>query len=89
MSNYKIDTDKLKEFIWKKWKNFSCTCCKENNWNISNEAYELRAFRWDMIVWGIPIVPIIPITCNNCWNTIFINAVISKILDNKSKDEKR
>ena len=83
MKTYKINEDKLKSYIWDKWKNFECTCCKVNNWHIWDEVYELRAFRWgNMHVWWVPIVPIIPITCNNCWNTIFINAIVSQLLDN-------
>lgn len=85
MSDYKIDINKVQKFIWNKWKNFQCTCCNENNWHISDEAYELRAFRWgNMVVWWVPIIPVVPVTCNNCGNTIFINAVVSKIIDNNN-----
>lgn len=90
MEEFKINTDSLRESFSKKWKNFKCNCCEQNDWNIADEIYELRAFRWwNIIIWKIPIIPIIPVTCNNCWNTIFINAIVLKLIDNSKKNDEK
>lgn len=56
-----------------------CPVCNENSWSISPELFELRAFHGGSMVIGDKsgIVPLILITCANCGNTIFINALIA------------
>ena len=41
-----------------------------------------------MIVGG-PIVPLAPVTCNNCGNTILLNALIAGIVDPQPKKEEK
>lgn len=85
--DYRIDQTKLLNFINQKRRNNICSCCWQNNRHVWIEAYELRAFRWgNMIVWWIPIIPLVPITCNNCWNTILVNAMVARLFDNKKDD---
>jgi len=76
----KEQRDNIDSFIKKKWKPPPiCPICHENSWTISPELFELRAFYGGGMVIGNKsgIVPLILITCANCGNTIFINALIA------------
>jgi hypothetical protein len=59
----------------------TCAICGSNNWQIS-DVYEMRRFREGAIVIGgsQPVLPVFPVTCNVCGNTIFINAVVSGVV---------
>jgi len=84
IDEHKINREKLLDFLNSKWKNNLCACCGQNNWHVWDEAYELRAFRWgNMVIWGAPIIPVVPIICNNCGNTLFVNAIMSWVIENK------
>lgn len=71
---------KMVEYIQQKWAPPStCPVCKQNNWNVSSEVYEFREFHGGSMVIGgkSGIVPLIPVTCNYCGNTVLFNALIA------------
>jgi hypothetical protein len=71
---------KINDFLEKNWASpQNCSVCHKNSWNISPEVFELRSFHGGSMVIGgkSGIVPLILITCDNCGNTIFINALIA------------
>jgi hypothetical protein len=71
---------KINDFLEKNWASpQNCSVCHKNSWNISPEVFELRSFHGGSMVIGgkSGIVPFIFITCDNCGNTIFINALIA------------
>lgn len=82
----KIDGQKLINHLSKKWKGKNCPMCGEGPWNASDSPFELREFNEGNLIIGgqTSIVPVIPITCNNCGNTILINAVVAGLV-NKTK----
>lgn len=69
-----IITSKINE----KWaKPIACPTCKANSWNISDNVFELRDFNYgNMVIGGVPIIPIVPVICHNCGNTILVNPLI-------------
>jgi hypothetical protein len=75
------------EFLNEKWNNKNgCPMCGWTKWNVADKVYELREFNnWSLIVWWGPIFPVIPVSCENCWKSIMINAVISWTIKNKKK----
>lgn len=81
ISEYTINFEKFKEFMSTKLNN-PCILCGERNWNVSDKYYELREFTGgNMIIGGnTGIIPLIPLTCSKCGNTILINAVVSGFL---------
>ena len=83
-------TELLVKHLGMKWKGAKCPLCGEGNWQVSDKVFELREFNNGNLVLGTgPIVPVIPVTCGNCGNTVFINAVISEVIELKSdKDGK-
>lgn len=74
----KPDGEEIIEFIHSHWSNQICPMCGGRAWNVSDKIFELREFNDGNFVLGGPnssIVPLIPVTCNKCGNTIFINAL--------------
>ena len=70
-----------------KWGARPCPMCGAQNWNVSDTVFELRQFHGGNLVLGQgPIIPIIPVTCVNCGNTIFINGIITGIIENEKKE---
>jgi predicted Zn-ribbon and HTH transcriptional regulator len=74
---YKILTDHLAE----KWKApVACPVCKSNDWDVPKEVYELREFHGGgMVIGGSSIIPVSPVTCKVCGNTVMINPLIAGI----------
>ena len=85
----KVDIQKLIAHLQVKWGNRPCPMCGQTNWNVSDKAFELREFQGGDVVLGAgPIIPVIPVTCNNCGNTAFVNAIVSKAIDNQNPVQK-
>lgn len=81
LPNYTIDFEKFKLFMSTKLNN-PCYLCGERNWSIPDKYYELREFTGGGLVIGgnTGVSPVIPMTCNNCGNTVLINAIVSGFL---------
>ena len=78
----KIDTQKFIKYLEEKWKGNPCPICKTAKWNVSDGIYELREFNHgSMVIGSGQIIPVVPIICSNCGNTVLVNAFISKTLD--------
>jgi hypothetical protein len=74
--NKKEQVQKIIEHLNTKWGNRPCPMCSTSSWTVSDTIYELREFHGGNIVLGNgPIYPIVPVSCNNCGNTIIVNAI--------------
>jgi len=74
------DPQKLLAHLGHKWESKKCPMCGQQAWVIGKNVFELREFHEKGFVIGPgPIVPIIPVTCSNCGNTVLINAFIAGI----------
>lgn len=75
-----IDEKKIELFF--KEKNIPvCQFCSHNNWGVSPKVFQLHEFDTNGLTIGGPAFPVVPITCNHCGNTLFINAIIAKLID--------
>lgn len=73
---------KLLTHVQTKWKApATCPVCKSNDWEVPKEVYELREFHGGGMVLGgaSSIIPITPVTCKVCGNTVLINPLIAGI----------
>ena len=79
----KIDTEKFIEHLRAKWGNSRpCPVCGGTNWTVGDSSYELREYRGgDFLVGQVPIMPLVPVICTNCGNTILINSIVAQIPD--------
>ena len=56
--------------------------CNHGNWSVQDTVFELRPFHGgSMVIGSGPLVPVIPVTCNNCGNTVLLNAIITGAID--------
>lgn len=84
----KINSEKFLNHLKEKWKGQSCPLCGVGNWNVSDSVYELREFHdGNLVIGSGPIVPIVPVTCSNCGNTIMVNALLSGAVEKPKKKE--
>lgn len=75
-----LDSQKVINFLNMKWGGAVCPLCGGREWNITDRTFELREYNEGNLVVGGAIVPIIPVTCSNCGNTVFINALSTDLL---------
>ena len=54
-----------------------CVICGQSSWAVNDTIFELREFNEGNLVIGgkCAIMPLVPVTCNNCGNTLFFNAI--------------
>lgn len=74
---------KLVEFLNEKRASPNCPMCDSKSWGVSDTIFELREFQGGSLMVGgnQNIFPVIPISCNECGHTIFINAIRAGVLN--------
>ena len=86
----KYDKQKFINFINEKWKGLNCPICGGGGpWNVPDKIFELREYNNGDIILGNggPIIPLIPVTCMNCGNTILINAILSGVVKRNNGED--
>jgi hypothetical protein len=82
--------EKLTKFVGAKWRPpFTCPYCQTNNWNITHEVFQLTEFSTGGLVIGGPVVPLAPVTCNNCGHTVLLNALIAGVVEPAREEAKK
>ena len=76
-----IKAGKVIALLQEKWKGRNCPLCGEGNWEVQEKPFELREFHGGAMVFGGVIIPVIPITCSNCGNTILVNAIKAGVVE--------
>lgn len=80
----KIDSDKLIEILKEKWSDKNCPMCDKNKsgWIISEKIYKIKEYNEDnyLLCDTSSVMPIIPIICSNCGNTILINPLALNLI---------
>jgi hypothetical protein len=74
------DANKIIDYLKQKWQGRPCPMCQTANWVVQGSCFQLMTYHSGNIVLGGPVIPVIPITCNNCSNTILINAILTGII---------
>lgn len=78
----KVNLEKVIDHLNSKWATRTCPMCGSNNWNVSDNVYELREFHGGDIMLGSgSIYPVVPVSCNNCGNSIMVNALLSGAIE--------
>lgn len=73
----KFDTQKLLSHLTGKWHGRACQMCGASNWQAQDSTFMLMEFQGGSVVIGGPVIPVIPVTCMNCGNTILVNGVVA------------
>lgn len=78
----KIESAKLIRHLNQKWAGRGCAQCGKSNWEVQASTFELREFHGgNMVIGAGPIIPVVPVTCSNCGNTILVNALVSGVME--------
>ena len=74
-----IDTKKVLEHLNKvRSTSKVCKFCGANDWAVVGKVFELREFHNSAS--GSPIIPVIPVTCNQCGNLLLFNGIAAKLV---------
>ena len=83
------EINKTIEFVNEKWgKDFKCPFCHADKFTITNSIYQLPAFNKTDVGFmnrDNTVLPVIPLACENCGYTVFINAIICGVLKGAEK----
>lgn len=82
-----IESDKVIRFLNEKWLGRPCPMCGVGRWSIDQSIFQLMEYNNGGIVIGGPVIPIIPVTCTNCGNTVLVNALVANALKNPPMPE--
>jgi hypothetical protein len=63
-----------------KWGLRPCPMCGISNWNVQGRVFQLMEFNEGNLVLGGQLIPVVPIICNNCGNTVLVNAIVAGIV---------
>ena len=66
----KFDAGKVIEHLREKWSGRPCPMCGVTAWNVQDSTFQLLEFNQGSLVVGGPVIPVIPVTCSNCGNTV-------------------
>ena len=77
-----IPQEKLDKYI-KKIHAPVCQLCGSNNWTFTDTVFQAPEFFNDKVVFNSKTYPFITLTCTNCGNTFFINAIVAGVVDRK------
>jgi len=74
--------DRLLETLDEKWPDPKiCPVCRNTTWDTLDIVFELKSFTPDGESDEQPtVMPLVPLTCKNCGNTILINVIAAGIL---------
>jgi hypothetical protein len=79
-----VDLNKLTEFLGKKTIQLTCPVCQtKNNWSSTKNLYQVTEFQTDNWIGQGNALPVLPLTCENCGNIVFINAIKAGLIDPK------
>lgn len=62
--------------------------CDAQNWAVQDHVFQLSVFSDGALMVGGPLIPVIPVACANCGNTILVNAIIAGAVAPSSSPKK-
>lgn len=91
----KVDKEKLNDVLRRLNENpvqRVCPICGGIKFSVSNTIFEMREFNnGNMVIGGNQsLYPVLPVSCDKCGNTFFLNALtLGLINQNKNEEEKK
>ena len=75
---YKVDSKKVEEYLREKWGPLrACPMCEEKRWFVPDSTFQLLELDQGGIVLGGSAIPVLPVICSKCGNTVLINAILA------------
>lgn len=76
-----FDMQKVVEFLRQKWGvSPACPMCRISNWSVNESVFVMPEFKSGGTVLGGVVFPVVPVTCNNCGNSVFVNAIKAGVM---------
>lgn len=82
------DVKKTIQWLTEKWGDRPCPMCGAISWQVESHAYQMMEFSDGNLVVGGPVMPLIPVICRHCGNTILVNAILCGVVKNEKKEQK-
>ena len=82
------DTQGIIKYLNDKWHGRPCPLCQSAKWIVQDGFFQLTAYHPGKMVLGGAVIPLIPVTCSNCSNTILVNAILSGVLKQQADEIK-
>lgn len=82
----KIEKERLDAYLTK-IRGGVCPLCGEIHWRISDKVFQVMEYEHGGLILGGAAVPVLPLTCMNCGNTYFINALVADLIDKPKKED--
>ena len=77
----KVNTADIIKYLKDNWQGRSCPMCDAGDWNIQAAVFQLIPWGDDTLVVGSPNVPVVPVICTKCGNTILISAKVAGLVN--------
>lgn len=72
---------RLQEWFRTKWKHRACPVCGTNAYAAPDRVWQVPEFRQGaIIIGGGRLIPMFPVTCNNCGYIVWVNAIAAGVL---------
>lgn len=76
----KLNTNQLLNELNLKWGGKLCPYCG-GKWIVTDKIFELREYTNGNLTLGAPIQPVVTITCEDCGNTVLVNPLVLKAVE--------
>ena len=86
----KLSKDQQKKITEKlsKYDKSACSICGNGSWKFSDAIFEICEYQSDsLIIGGERVLPVIPLICDRCGHTQFLNALLLGIVEQPIKKE--
>lgn len=81
-----VDNAKVDEYL-KKIHPKTCPLCGGGQWNITTTIYQVPEYEEKGgLLSSKTTIPVVPLSCTNCGNTYFINAIVAKLVESNRKN---
>lgn len=80
----RVNEEKLLRKLNEKWKGINCPYCQSTEWTADTSIVtpmEIGENKEIKLGGRFKFQPLIPVSCRNCGNTVFVNALILGCLD--------
>ena len=85
----KINNEMLLKKLNEKWKGVNCPYCQSEKWTVDTSIVTpIEVGEKKEMKLGGKFQPLIPVSCRNCGNTVFINGLILGCLDDLENEIK-
>lgn len=81
----KFDSSKAVAHLQSKWGGRPCPMCGKGPWNIQDSTFQLAEFNEGNFVLGGPVIPVIPVMCNNCGYVALVNAIFAGVQERQKE----